>query len=134
MKILRLQAALAAMCCLAACGRADHAVSAAEHGLRQDLKAVGEVVNFREVKTEELARDDKAVLLHFESEIKWLTLEEAIARAGGPGDTQEYIGKAQYLLNKTGAGPKAGRSEVIRGTALMTRTDIGWVYKGLADN
>lgn len=135
MKTLLFQAAAAAMLCLAACSPAGHAVSAAEHGLRQDLMAVGEVVNFRETGTEKLqAAEGEAVLLRFESEVKWLTLDEAIARSGGPGDTQEYFGKAQYVSEKLGAGPKAGRVEVIKGAALMARTDTGWIYKGLADN
>ncbi|HCC48750.1 MAG TPA: hypothetical protein DEQ38_11635 [Elusimicrobia bacterium] len=134
MKKLFLTAAAAVVC--AACAKAPWPVaSAAENGLRQDLKAVGEVVNFRELKTEELAaRDGKAVVLHFESEVKWLTLEESLARPGGPGDTQEYIGKAQYVRQKLGSAPKAGRSETIKGAVLLAKTDLGWIYNGLAGN
>lgn len=51
MKIFLL-AAVTAFFCLAGCNDYKPVSSAAENGLRKDLKAVGEVLNFREISTD----------------------------------------------------------------------------------
>lgn len=132
MNILLMTAA-AAFFCLAGCKDQKLVSSAAEYGLRKDLKAVGEVMNFRELSTEEKeAPGGLAAVVRFESEIKWLTLEEALSRGGAARDTQDYLVKLEYASSRLGEKPKAGGSASIKGAILMAKTDTGWIYKGLS--
>jgi len=127
------QAALAAaLLCLCACKCPESASVAAENGLKKDLTAVAEVVAFRQLEAAErdLPEGD-ALLLSFESEVKWLTLEEAVRLEGGPQETQAYLSKLEYISSKLGTKPKAGRTETVRGALLLLKTDVGWLYKGL---
>lgn len=125
--------AAAAFFCLAGCQDQKLVSSAAEYGLRKDLKAVGEVLNYREISAEEKeSPGGPAALVRFESEIKWLTLEEALSSSGGAHDTQEYLVKLEYASSRFGEKPKAGGSSSIKGAILMAKTDTGWIYKGLA--
>jgi len=131
MNKLMVTAALAAPLFLAGCG-SEPMSSAAENGLRQDLKAVCEVVSFRQTAAEENeAGGEKAALLRFESEVKWLTLEEAVSSKGAAKDAQEYLAKLEYASAKFG-GARAGSSALVKGAILLAKTDIGWRYKGLA--
>lgn len=132
MKISLLPAAIAALLAFAACKSTEPVRSAAESGLRRELEAVGEVVSFKEVKSEE--RDlpgGKALVMTFESEVKWLTLEQALTRAGGPDSAQAYLDKLEYVSTHLGNGARTGDSQVITGTLLVAKSDIGWQYKGL---
>lgn len=133
-KFLLAAAFAAPLFCLTACQGSKPAASAAEHGLREDLKAVCEVINFKEVATEEReAPGGKAALLRFEGEVKWLTLEEAVSSRGAARDAQEYLSKLEYASSRIG-GCKAGSSGPVKGAILLAKTDLGWVYKGLAAN
>lgn len=130
MKIL---SAVAVFLCLAGCNSYKPVISAAENGFRQDMKAAVEVINFRELATEKKeAAGGQAALVRFESELKWLTLEEALSRAGAARDTQEYLMKLEYASSRLGEKPKAGGSASVKGAILMAKTDTGWIYKGLA--
>jgi len=130
MKILL---SVAAVLCLAGCNTYKPVSSAAENGLRRDLKAVGEVLSFREIDTEKKdAPDGTSAIVRFESDVKWLTLEEALASGGAAKDPQEYLGKLEYVSTKFGEGPKAGSSGLIKGAILLAKTDTGWIYKGLS--
>lgn len=132
MNILLMTAA-AAFFCIAGCKDQKLVTNAAEYGLRKDLKAVGEVLNFREISTEEKeAPGGLAAVVRFEGELKWLTLEEALSRGGGARDTQEYLIKLEYASSKLGEKPKAGDKVPVKGAILMAKTDTGWIYKGLA--
>lgn len=132
MKISLLPAALAALLPLAACTSTEPVKSAAEYGLRHELETVGEVVTFKELKTEERELPGgRALVLKFESEVKWLTLEEALSKAGGPVGAQAYLDKLEYVSNRLGGGTKTGNSQVMTGALLVAKTDIGWMYKGL---
>lgn len=131
MKISSFYAA-AAFLCLAGCNTYKPVTSAAENGFRKDMKAVGEVLVFREIDTEKKeAAGGQAAVVRFESEIKWLTLEEALSSGGAARDTQEYLSKMEYASSRLGEKPKAGSSASIKGSILMAKTDIGWIYKGL---
>ncbi|OGR42280.1 MAG: hypothetical protein A2X35_00825 [Elusimicrobia bacterium GWA2_61_42] len=133
MKTMFLPAAFAALLCLGGCQFTGPASSAAENGLKKDLECVGELLAFKEVRTtEQDLPEGRGVLLYFESEVKWLTLEEAAALKGGPRDTQAYLAKLEYISSRLGSGPKAGRRELIKGALLLLKTDVGWIYKGLA--
>ncbi len=133
MKTALIAAALAAFACLGACDTKAPAASAAENGLRKDLEPVAEVLRFTETGSyDRQLPGGRGLVVKFESEVKWLTLEES-ARARG-GDMQAYVGKAAYLASRLGSGPKAGRRELIKGAMLLTKTDVGWVYDGLADS
>lgn len=132
MNILLMTAA-AAFFCLAGCKDQKLVSSAAEYGLRKDLKAVGEVLNFRELSTEEKeAPGGLAAVVRFEGELKWLTLEEALSSNGAARDTREYLGKVEYVSARLGTAPKAGGKVPVKGAILMAKTDTGWIYKGLA--
>jgi hypothetical protein len=123
----------AAALCLAGCNTYQPVSSAAEHGLRKDLKAVCEVTNFREINTEKTeAAGGPAAVVHFESDVRWLTLEEALSKGGAAGSAQDYLAKLEYAAAKLGGVPKAGRSAAIKGAILLSKTDTGWIYKGLA--
>jgi len=130
---ISLSAAAAAFLCLAGCNSYKPVTSAAENGFRRDIKAVGEVLDFREIDTEkkEAAGGPEAVV-RFESEIKWLTLEEALSSGGAARDTQEYLLKMEYASSRLGKKPKAGSSALIKGAILMAKTDTGWIYEGLS--
>lgn len=69
--------------------------------------------------------------MHFESDIKWLTLEEALSRAGAATDAQEYLVKLEYASSTLGK-PKAGGQAPVKGSILLAKTDTGWIYKGLS--
>lgn len=128
---ISLAAALAAPLLFAGCAR-ESVSSAAENGLKQDLKAVCEVINFREVATEEKETGGgKAAVVHFEGEVKWLTLEEALSSRGAAHDAQEYLAKLGYASAGLG-GARAGSSTPVKGAILLAKTDIGWLYKGLS--
>ena len=132
MKKMLLPAAFAAVLAVAACKSTEPVKSAAENGLRHELETVGEVVSFKEVKSEERnLPGGKALVLTFESEVKWLTLEEAMAKASGTTDAQAYLDKLDYVSTHLGGGTKAGDKQVMTGALLMAKTDIGWMYKGL---
>ncbi len=132
MKIILLSAA-AAFLCFSGCKTSEHAVSAAESGLRKELKAVGIVLSFRELSTEEKeAPGGTAAVVRFESDVKWFTLEEALSSQGAAGDAQEYLVKLEEMSSKLGAGPKTGHSGSIKGAILLAKTDTGWIYKGLS--
>jgi hypothetical protein len=134
MKIILLPAAFAALLSFAACTSTEPVKSAAENGLRRELETVGNVVSFREVKTEERALPDgKALVLKFESEVKWLTLEEALAKTSGANGAQAYLDKLEYVSAHLGGGAKTGNSQVMTGTLLLAKTDLGWQYKGLVE-
>lgn len=129
-----LAAALAVPLLLAGCGGSETISSAAQNGLRQDIKAVCEVTDFREVATEIKQEEGrKAAVLHFEGEVQWLTLEEALSSRGGARDAQEYLAKLQYVSARLG-GVKAGRTTPVKGTIFLAKSDLGWLYKGLAEN
>ncbi len=133
MRIALIAAAAAAFACLGACDSKAPAASAAENGLRKDLAPVAEVLQFRETGSyDRQLPDGKGMVLNFESEVKWLTLEESVVRQGGRADTQAYLSKAEYIASSLGSGPKAGKRELIKGALLLTKTDIGWLYQGLA--
>jgi hypothetical protein len=133
MKKTLLAAAAAAAVCLGGCNMTAPVKSAAENGLKKDLESVGELLAFKEIKAvEQDLPEGRGLLLHFESEVKWLTLEEAARKAGGPRDTQAYLTKLEYLSSRLGRGPRAGRQELVKGALMLAKTDIGWVYKGLA--
>lgn len=132
MKILSLPAAFAAVLALAACTSTEPVRSAAENGLRRELEAVGEVVSFKAVKSEE--RDlpgGKALVMTFESEVKWLTLEEALTRTSGSAGAQAYLDKLDYVSARLGGATKAGDRQVMTGALLLAKSDLGWQYKGL---
>jgi hypothetical protein len=132
MKRIMLAAAMAAPLAFAGCGGAPVS-SAAEHGLRQDLKAVCELTEFRETATEEMdAAGGRSAVVRFEGEVKWLTLEEALSSRGAAKDAQEYLSKLAYASARFG-GAKAGATSRVRGAVLLAKTDIGWLYKGLAE-
>lgn len=125
-------AAAAAVLCLCACKCPESASIAAETGLKKDLAAVAEVRAFRQLEAAERALPEgKGLLLNFESEVKWLTLEEAARLDGGPQETQVYLSKLEYISSKLGTKPKAGRTETVKGALLLLKTDVGWLYKGL---
>jgi hypothetical protein len=125
-----LAAALAAPLLLAGCGN-ETITSAAQNGLRQDIKAVCEVTGFREVATEiKQEEGGKAAVLHFEGEVQWLTLEEALSRKGTARDAQEYLAKLQYASSRLG-DVKAGRVTPVKGTIILAKSDLGWLYKEL---
>ncbi|MBI4351736.1 MAG: hypothetical protein HY550_09870 [Elusimicrobia bacterium] len=131
MKITLLSAFTAAFC-LAGCNSTGLVSNAAEYGLRQDLKAVGEVLSYRELAAEEKeAPGGRSAIVRFESEIKWLTLDEALSQKGAARDAQEYLGKMTYAASRLGREAKAGRSASVKGAILMAKTDTGWIYKGL---
>lgn len=128
-----LAAALAAQLLLAGCG-SENISSAAQNGLRQDIKAVCEVTDFREIATEIKQEDGcKAAVLRFEGEVQWLTLEEALSSRGAARDAQEYLAKLRYASARLGI-VKAGRTTQVKGTILLSKSDLGWLYKGLAEN
>jgi len=130
---LSFSAAAAVFLCLVGCNSYKPVTSAAENGFRQDMKAVVEVLNFKEIATEKKeAAEGPAAVVRFESEIKWLTLEEALSRGGAARDTQESLVKLEYASSRLGEKPKAGGSASIKGAILMAKTDTGWIYKGLA--
>ena len=130
---ISLSAAAAAFLCLAGCNSYEPVTSAAENGFRRAMKAVGEVLDFREIDTEKKeAPGGLAAVVRFESEIKWLTLEEALSRGGAARDTQEYLLKMEYASSRLGKSPRAGGSASIKGAILMAKTDTGWIYKGLS--
>jgi len=132
MKILLLTAA-AALLCLAGCKTSEPVTSAAENGLREEIKPVGEVLAFREVRTEESeAPGGKSAVVHFEGEVKWYTLEEALSSQGSAHDAQEYLVKLESVSSKLAAAPKAGSSGPVKGAILLAKTDVGWRYTGLA--
>ncbi|OGR62100.1 MAG: hypothetical protein A2X31_02920 [Elusimicrobia bacterium GWB2_63_22] len=132
MKKLLFAAAFAAPLCFTACKSSELVASAAENGLRKDLKPVCEVINFKEVATEEKTADGgKAALVRFEGEVKWLTLEEAVSSRGAARDAQEYLLKLEYASSKLG-GVSAGSSVRVKGAILLAKTDLGWLYKGLS--
>lgn len=132
MKSIVIAAALAAMVSLAGCGGAPVS-SAAEHGLRQDLKPVCEVVAFRETSAEEIeGPGGKSAVVRFESEVRWLTLEEALSSRGAAKDAQDYLQKLAYASSRFGSA-KAGATARISGAILLVRTEVGWLYKGLAE-
>lgn len=128
-----LAAALAAASLLAGCS--DETISsAAQSGLRRDIGAVCEVTVFREIATEIKQEDGgKAAVLHFEGEVQWLTLEDALSGKGTARDAQEYLAKLQYASSRLGS-VKAGRVTPVKGTILLAKSDLGWLYKGLAEN
>lgn len=130
--IISQAACAAALLCLCACKCPEPASIAAENGLKKDLGAVAEVLAFRQLEAAERALPEgKGLLLSFESEVKWLTLEEASRLDGGPHDTQAYLAKLEYVSSRLGTGPKAGRAEKISGALLLVKSDVGWIYKGL---
>lgn len=132
MKTLMLPAAFAAVLSLAACTSTEPVKSAAENGLRRELETVGEVVSFKEVRSEEKELPDgRALVLTFESEVKWLTLEEALAKTGGPEGAQAYLDKLEYVSTHLGGGTKPGDRQVMTGALLLAKSDIGWQYRGL---
>ena len=132
MKKLSLAAAFAAVLALAGCTSTEPVKSAAENGLRRELAAVGEVVSFKEVKSEEKELPGgRALVLTFESEVKWLTLEEALAKTGGPAGAQAYLDKLEYVSTRLDGGTKPGDRQVMTGALLLAKSDIGWQYKGL---
>ena len=132
MKTILLPAAFAAVLALGACSSTEPVKSAAENGLRQELEAVGEVLSFRAVKSEERELPGgKALVLTFESEVKWLTLEEALAKTGGPAGAQAYLDKLDYVSTRLNGAAKAGNQQVMTGALLLAKSDIGWQYKGL---
>lgn len=125
--------AAAAFIFLAGCSSYEPVTSAAESGLKRDLKAVGEVLEFREIDTEKKeAAGGQAAVVRFEGEIKWLTLEEALSSGGAARDTQEYLLKMEYASSRLGKKPKAGSSVSVKGAILLAKTDTGWIYKGLS--
>ena len=126
-----LAAALAAPLLFAGCGN-EAISSAAQSGLRQDIQAVCEVKGFREIAVEvKQAENGKAAVVHFEGEVEWLTLEEALSGKGEARDAQEYLAKLQYASARLG-GVKAGRVTPVKGTILLAKSDLGWLYKGLS--
>jgi len=130
--ILTQAACAASALCLCACNCPESASVAAESGFRKDLAAVAQVLEFRQLEAAERALPEgKGLLLNFESEVKWLTLEEAVRLDGGPQETQVYLAKLEYVSARLGTGPKAGRAEKIKGTLLLVKSDVGWIYKGL---
>lgn len=132
MKRSYLAALAAAQLALAGCA-CEQVSSAAEHGLRQDLKSVCEVVAFRQISSEELdAPGGKAAVVRFEGEVKWLTLEEALSSKGAAKDAQDYLQKLAYASSRFGSA-KAGASARVSGAILLARSDVGWLYKGLAE-
>ncbi len=125
-------AVAAAVLCLCACKCPESASVAAENGLKKDLSAVAEVLAFRQLEAAEHSLPEgKGLRLNFESEVKWLTLEEAVRQDGGPQETQAYLAKLEYITSKLGTGPKAGQAERIKGALLLVKSDVGWIYKGL---
>lgn len=132
MKKLFFAALAAAPLCLQGC--ADGQVSsAAEHGLRQDLRPVCEVVAFRETSAEELdGPGGRSAVVRFESEVRWLTLEEALSSKGAAKNAQDYLQKLAYASSRLGSA-RAGASARVSGAALLVRTEVGWLYKGLAE-
>ncbi len=132
MKTILLPAALAAVLALGACSSTEPVKSAAENGLRRELEAVGEVVSFKEIRSEERELPGgKALVLTFESEVKWLTLEEALAKAGSSAGAQAYLDKLDYVSNRLSGAAKAGNRQLMTGALLLAKSDIGWQYKGL---
>lgn len=132
MKNVMMAAALAVLPALAGCEKAPVA-SAAEHGLRQDLKPVCEVVAFRETSAEEIeGPGGKSAVVRFESEVRWLTLEEALSSKGAAKDAQDYLQKLAYASSRFGSA-KAGVNARVSGAILLVRTEVGWLYKGLAE-
>lgn len=133
LRVISQAACAAAVLCLCACKCPESASIAAENGLRKDLASVAEVLAFRQLEAAEHSLPEgKGLLLNFESEVKWLTLEEAVRLDGGPQETQAYLAKLDYITAKLGTGPKAGRAERIKGALLLVKSDVGWIYKGLA--
>ena len=114
------------------CGFSDAVVSAAETGFKRDIKAVGLVSTFKKVKTVEKQSDGRAMLVYFESDVRWFTLEEAVNDKDHPQDPQTYVDTIDYVRSnlQTGA-PKLGAQEVIKGAAILIKTEVGWEYKGL---
>lgn len=132
LRVISKAACAAAVLCLCACKCPESASIAAENGLRKDLASVAEVLAFRQLEAAEHSLPEgKGLLLNFESEVKWLTLEEALRLEGGPRETQTYLSKLEYISSKLGTKPKAGRTETVKGGLLLLKTDIGWLYKGL---
>ncbi len=132
MKTLMLPAAFAAVLALYGCTSTEPVKSAAENGLRRELEAVGEVVSFREVRSEEKELPGgKALVLTFESEVKWLTLEEALSKTGSPEGAQAYLDKLEYVSTRLGGGTKPGDRQIMTGALLLAKSDTGWQYKGL---
>lgn len=127
-----ISAAVIAVLYLAGCNSYKPLSSAAENGLRRDIKAVGEILNYRELAAEEREEaGGRTAVVRFESDVKWLTLEEALSRGGAARDTQEYLGKMTYVTSRLGESAKAGRSASVKGAVLLKKTDTGWIYKGL---
>ena len=71
-------------------------------------------------------------MVQFEGEVKWLTLEEAMSSKGSAKDAQEYLQKLAYASSRFG-GARAGDTSSVRGVILLAKTDIGWLYQGLAE-
>ena len=132
MKTLLLPAAFTAVLALGGCTSTEPIKSAAENGFRRELEAVGEVVSFKEVKSEERELPGgKALVLRFESEVKWLTLEEAMTKAGSQAGAQAYLDKLEYVSTHLTGGAKPGDQQVMTGALLLAKSDVGWQYKGL---
>ena len=118
--------------CLWSCGSSDAVLSAAEIGFKREITAIGQVVDFKKVRTVEKQPDGKTILLYFESKVRWLTLEEAVNNKDNPQDPQTYVDTIDYArANLLTGAPKLGTLQVIQGAAMLVKTDLGWEYKGL---
>ena len=118
---------------LQACSKLDSRSRAAEEGFRKDLKAVAEIISFKSVEVvSRTGAEGKLCLVNFESEVKWLTLDETMRGIPAGSDSRFYFEKVDYLGSNLASGPpKIGHQELIKGTIVLAETDFGMLYKGL---